>query len=828
MTLIGLGIFILRLLNGDSQLRTRRFALALTALLFTQPLLLSSFAEAGKMDIKTHTLVIDKLEKVLKDSPKKTEHNFSLILRVADLYSERARLRSIKEGDQDCKDACLGSNKDRRKAINHYRSLLTHVDGEIGATIIMQAAHLHQMLGEVNEAKRLYQGVLKEKSKRSSQIIGQAYAGLAGIQFMQSDFKQALKNYESALKQKDTQKKGFLVYRKAWCLLNTGKTIAAIRSLRGLLSNQNLLDVTDGDNFKTNKSFREDVSRDYASFLARKNLKQSDIDSLAELSPKSVFEQNLFYLGTEAERVGQHTAALMVWDRYLENKEISYIQRLEIQTRTSKILFDLNRKKKSLTAYKAALQMWKKNGCKDEVDCEGIYLKLRNFPIVWNKLEKKKPSSLVHASYLAFLDTFPKDFEMMNWAAQISRKQKKYLQSAKDYRAAGVIAKGFRKSKDEEKAKKASRIYDGALLAEIEMAEIAGNAHAKRSAYNYFLVEKPKGKKSDEIRYQLATLDYEEKKYQKAAFQFQKLAKNSLLDASVKIQAADLALDALAILKDHSRIESWGLEFASMFKAKAKTYKQIARKASINLVALGLNKNSSNSQLREMLKKLNSFKVSVLHKDEKLAYWKNRLLIAERLKDIKEIKRSSSGLLSLKDLSPKEKMWAQSLKVFSHEMLFEFKTAYDLAKKTKFPKLSQQQTTLKLAVLADLAGKTSEANAYYKTFIKKTRSYRQANTIRAQLIAKSRAPWKLINQDINKLSRTPDILAKVALESFGRFTNYTHAENVLRYRKVLKYPEGKTLRRFVFLKDYWKFDKRIRAHRISQRSNSRLQADLKK
>ncbi|MEO0335501.1 MAG: hypothetical protein AAF202_03870, partial [Pseudomonadota bacterium] len=236
----------------------------------------------------------------------------------------------------------------------------------------------------------------------------------------------------------------------------------------------------------------------------------------------------------------------------------------------------------------------------------------------------------------------------------------------------------------------------------------------------------------------------------------------------------------------------------------------------------------SRSQLLAMQKKMASFRVVVLHKDEKLAYWKNRLLIAEKLRDIKEIKTASTGLLSLKDVSEKEQNWAKSLKVFAHEMLFEFKTAYDLAKKTEFPKLRRQQKTLKLAVLADLAGRSSDANSYYREFIKKSRSYRQSNRIRAQLIAKSKAPWKLINDEIYKLAKTPDILAKVALESFGRFTNYTQAEKVLKFRAVTKYPEGKTLRRFVFLKDYWQFDKRIRAHRISQRSNSRLQRDLKK
>ena len=128
----------------------------------------SSFSFAEKMDIKTHSLVIEKLEKVLKDSPKKREHNVSLVLRLADLYAERARMKALKEGDKNCQDPCFGSDVDRKAAIDHYNSILPIIDGEVGASVVMQTAHLYQLL---NDGKKAKKDLPKDYSREVPEII---------------------------------------------------------------------------------------------------------------------------------------------------------------------------------------------------------------------------------------------------------------------------------------------------------------------------------------------------------------------------------------------------------------------------------------------------------------------------------------------------------------------------------------------------------------------------------------------------------------------------------------------------------------------------------
>ncbi len=796
---------------------------ALLALLLLSPNL--SFAK--KMDVETHTLVIDKLERVLKESKKNPKQNLSLILRVADLYAERARLLTMQEVEKNC-DACLGSKADREKAIAHYKSITPYVEGDIGATVLMQTAHLYQMVGQNEMAKSLYKSIIGDRINRSSRVVSQAYSGLAHLEFSENKYSSALKNYNHAIARKDVPQKGFLVYRKAWCLLNTGRTTQAINELKKVLTTSELLNVSDGMDLVANETFQQDISKDFASFLVRKNLTARDIDFLDSVSPEKVKKSNLFYLGTEAERVGQKSAALLVWSVYTQRSDVPFEEKLEIQARKAKIHYDLNQKKQALDQYKEALKLWRSQKCQDTIDCEGIYQRLRNFPVSWNKMQKKKPTKLIHQAYQAYLETFKDDFEMHYWSAQVARKLNDYQAAVIDYRKAAVAAKPQRNHRDKGKGSAANRIYNGALLAEIEMAEADGHPQVREAAYKNYLNEIPKSEKSDQVRYQLAHLDYEQKNYQRAALQFQTLARKESVSAKTRIQSADLSLDALAMLKDHTRLESWGQEYAKRLPKRQKEYLKISSKASLNLVANTTNsKGSSASDLKKAQKRLILLPVVQLDKEEHTSYWKNRLLLAEKLKDLKEIKEASRGFLRQKKISDNEVHWARSLQVYAHEMLFEFKSAYDVAKETVFPRLSKADRALKLAVLAELAGKNSVAHSLYEQFIKDTPSVRKANVIRAKLINQSRAPWPQLLDYLPKLRRTPDILATITLETFGRYANYEKAEKVLKTQKaILKYPEGQTLRRFVFLKDYWKFDKELRKHKVSQRTQSQLKKTL--
>lgn len=802
---------------------------ALANLLLAILLISSSFSYAKKMDVETHTLVIGKLEGVLKDSKKKPEQNLSLILRLADLYAERARLNVMKEVEKNC-DACLGSKADRERAIALYKSITPFVEGDIGATVLMQTAHLYQLVDKNSQAKKLYRGIINNPKGRSSKVVGQAYSGLAHMEFNEGRFSSALKNYNKAISIRDVPQKGFLIYRKSWCLLNTGKTNAAIGELKRVLQSPELLDVSGGMDLVANSTFQQDVSRDFASFLVRKNLTANDIDLLDSVSPEAVKKSNLFYLGTEAERVGQKTAALLVWSVYTQRKDVPFEEKLEIQTRKAKIHLDLNQRKQALVEYGKALSLWSSAPCRDAVDCEGIYQRLRNFPIGWNKLQSKKPTKQIHRAYRLYLGTFKDDFEMHYWGAQVARKLNDYRSAVVDYRNAALSAKTQRNHQDKDKKASAIKIYNGALLAEIEMAEADGNPQLREAAYKNYLNEIPSGEKSDLIRYQLAHLDYEQKNYQRAAIQFKSLAEKEGVNAKTRIQAADLSLDSLAVLKDHPKLESWGQQYAKGFPQRKSEYLRISGKASLNIVAIITNsKDASVEDLKKAQAKIIALPVGQLDKEEHTSYWKNRLLLAEKLKDLNEIKTASRYFLRQKKISDSEIQWAQSLQVFSHEMLFEFQAAYDIARKTEFPKISKADRTLKLAVLAELAGKTSASRALYTQFIKETSSVRKANMIRAKLVNQSRSPWSTLMEFLPKLRRTPDILATVALETFGRYSNYSKAEQVLKsQRSILKYPEGQTLRRFVFLKDYWQFDKTLRRHRISQSSQSVLKKSLQK
>lgn len=790
--------------------------------------LVSFSASANKMDIETHTLVIEKIEGVLKDSQKKPEQNLSIILRLADLLAERARLKYMAEMDQKC-DSCLGSKADRESAIRHYQSITPFVEGDVGATVLMQTAHLYQMLGNTKAAKNLYSQIIKERKKRSALVVAQAFTGLAHLEFQLGEFDNALKNYNNALAIKEAPQKGYLVYRKAWCLLNTGKTRQAVRQMEGLLKDDALLDVSGGMDLVANRTFQEDVSKDFASFLAREPISEKVIQTLDLISPDTVKKANLFYLGTEAERVGQKQAALLVWSFYTQRDDVSVEEKLEIQTRRAQIHLDLNQKKSALAQYQEAMKLWQTNQCKDAVDCEGIAQRLRNFPISWNRLEKKNPTAMIHSAYRAYVQAFTADFEMHNWAAQVARNLNMYREAAEDYKNAALAAKAQVQSSNPETKKLATKILEGALLANIEMAELDGNIGLRRSAYQFYLSENPSGSKSDEIKYQLAHLDYEEKNYQKASYQFKALADESKIDAKIRLKAADLSLDSLALLGDHTRLESWPLEYLKNFPGRKVEYTKISRKASLNLIAAIVNKkDSSTSDLKNAHTKIKGFSAADLDTKERMAYWKNRLLLAEKTQDLSDIHVAAQNLLKMKDVSVSDKNWAQSLQVFAHELVLEFQKAYAIAKKTDFPGLSRDEKTLKLAILADLAGQKSIAKNHYEEFIEETNSVRKANIVRLKLISQSKSPWNQLERELGKLRRTPDLLAVSALETFARFTNYKNAEAILKSQPAItKYPEGKTLQRFVLVKEYNDFDKKMKNHKLSSSTQNQLQKSLK-
>src|SRR6476646_2030307 len=94
--------------------------ITLAAQLATLPFASAAEKVQEKMDLETHTLVVEKLRSVLKNDLKDVARA-PIQLRLADVLSERARLKAQKEVESNCDD-CQKSKEDRQEALSLYES----------------------------------------------------------------------------------------------------------------------------------------------------------------------------------------------------------------------------------------------------------------------------------------------------------------------------------------------------------------------------------------------------------------------------------------------------------------------------------------------------------------------------------------------------------------------------------------------------------------------------------------------------------------------------------------------------------------------------------
>lgn len=794
-------------------------SLALILFLFAG---LQAYAQLGKMDLNTHDLVIEKLEGVIKNLDKKIEQKVPIILRVADLYADRSRMKFIAEVEKKC-EGCLGSKSDRKAAIAHYMTIIDHVEGDTQAQALIQAAHLHKLLGETKKALDLYTSVAFSNKRYSPLLRGTALGGVGEMQFQMGDFKKAKANIEKALNIAETPQKGFLMYRLAWCQLNLGETARATNTMVNLLRNSELLQLKSTASGANASSFHEDVSRDFATFLAKGNVGQKEINLLIDLSPQTVQRSNLFFLGEETDRLGQKNGSLTVWRNYVALGKLTTQEELEIQIRVAQLNYDLGRLADATTEYDKAISAWKKRGCNGDV-CNELRIRLRNFVTVWNKAKKKTPDLALLKAYKSYLSVFNEDVEMMYWAGDVARQINRPAEAMELYLNTSVLAANQLKKKSDDPVTR--KIFEGSLLAQIEMAEATKSLELRRKAYNHYLSLNPKGQKSLEVRYQLARLLYEEKKYIEASRAFTVIAEEKdEKQRNLRIKAADLALDSLAVVKRDDLIETQAEELSQLLPERKTEYLNLQKKARLNLVAAVLkNPNSSQGELREAQKRLAAIKVSTLTKDEKIAYYKNQMILGEAIKDLSLVDQSSKELLKIRGLGQNDERLALQYQLWVAEMRLEFSQAYRLSQRVNLKAVSTEQALLKQAIFAELAGQPSDG--LYREYIKKSSSRREANIIRAKLIRQQANMWTGIESDMGALAKTPDIMAVLALEAYSKKPNRKQAEKILKNRSLQNHPEGRALARIVFMEEFNQFEKKIARHQIRSGSDAALQRTL--
>ena len=163
------------------------------------------------MDLSTTNLVIEKLNKSIKGQSIRQSKDIQL--RLADLYSERARLKKMSENEQSCGN-CMNSKADRLKALNLYYKLFDRFSSETQERLVMQVSHLSISTNQERKATSLYNKVLKSR-KYHKNVKARVLLSKAEQQFHKGFYKDSLKNYDKAISKNKKLKSPLVLYRVA-------------------------------------------------------------------------------------------------------------------------------------------------------------------------------------------------------------------------------------------------------------------------------------------------------------------------------------------------------------------------------------------------------------------------------------------------------------------------------------------------------------------------------------------------------------------------------------------------------------------------------------
>lgn len=779
--------------------------------------LMASQGHAEKMDLDTHTAVISRLETIVKDLDDKDVSKVPSSLRLADLLADRARLKALKETEQNCNN-CLKAKEDRLSALNYYNYAIPRLTDDIRGSAMLQKAHIHFFLGQLNETEKIYNQITKEGAKRHGQdILGQAHASYGDLYFQKADFKKAKAEYDRALLIEKTPNKGLVHYRLAWCMFNLDQITSAISKMEMILQTPRLTEVNNGDGLVQDESFKIDVAKDLASFYARTTVTRATVDKLHRLSPNSEKIQNISYLGTELDRLGKKKESALVWLVYLDQSGKDK-NALEAQIRLMRLRRDTGDVKSALATFENVKKIWENDGCDDK--CDQYQAQIKNWIIDWNREEKKQQTLELTQAFLIYSNIFPQDEEMFFSGAVAAQQRKQYAQAFELYkRAADAAHKKLRKLDDKQK-KPVLIIRDQSLIAEMDIAETLKNPNMRHSAYMHYLEMQPQGEKNFEVRYQLAQLKFEAKDYERSAHEFRALAlEKTKGKRELQKTAATMSIESLIRTKNEPMIQKWSLEYSKNFIEARNEFELIHRKAVLNSTAANINaKNVSNSDLAN----LKTVSLAKSTPEEKVIYFKNVYLLALQLHNFPEAKSANQQLLNLKEIKAQDRDEAVRNRIWLAELELDFKTAYAFTKEQSGKMTAER--SLKLLWLAEMAG--LNGSKHEDDFLKMSKDRALRASVIVGKVQRSAHPIKTMQPYMKELSQSPEVLSRLALEVYSRTNNREILEKAFSYKSVKASSNGALIARLLFYKELNKDISALQSMRLQTRNDSTLKKSL--
>ena len=783
------------------------------------------FVFADSQNPEVDDLLIEKLKKILSTLSENSNSRAKVILRLADLYGEKGRLKAKEESEKGCIKACTHGEKERKQALKYYQQALRHIEkdtsensGELQQSLWLQMARLYELTDQNSKAIQFYQKAVNQKGLNYTE----AQFSLAEIYFKQGTFKKALDLYESVLNKKSFKRRGFAAFRLAWCRYNTGDVPGAVSGLEKILRDPKLLTRNAEDKPGVDEAFKEEVAKDYTVFMAHGQLiGLKAIEKVFELSPGKNRIENILFLAKELERLGQIDQSEKAWEMI-----IAKASRPQTRTEALMELIELNfkfrekDKAKQLSILKRLLAQWslspkatqgqnssvqlKNVGQKENKGPVGEFKKeiknrLRNIVFEWNKKERKSEnySQELLSVYSAYLEIFPSDFEAFGNASQVAIGKSDYMKAY----AWNQKAISLTENPDQ---------LESLLIKRIEIAEMAKNPQWLISAQNLYLAKSFKKSKAGEIRYQMTKAQYDGKNYEPASQKFRELAKDPSVSEKLRLQSAELALDSLVLLKNDSSIELWGKEFAKIFPAQKKHFLKLVNQSILSQAA------GQGDNPQKAWQTINQFKISSARDEDLKIYHKNRMILARQLEKFSELEESLSFLLKSKNLTPEDRRLALENKVWLNEIQLNFKEAYLAYKELN------TGDWLQMARLADLAEEPSEE--YYLNYLRKTKNKDMAFSICLRLIKKIKNLKTPYNICELYLKENKNVFANVIVDIYLKKGSRETLFNKMKAYQVEGTWAGSIVYRDLLFKKAEKPLKKLKSHRLK---THRLTASIK-
>lgn len=771
------------------------------------PLMVGVISSAqAQMDDGNRSLLIDKLENVYQHLAPKDSSKVAVTLRLADLYAERARVESMKELDQGCTQ-CKAGEADRKKALRLYTEVLDRAPEAAQGKVLVQVGHLYQLTGSEGKAIDFYGKILQ--GSNSAELKAEAQLSLAEIYFKRRDFAKAQGFYQDVLKNAAAGSRGLAAYRSAWCSYNLGDINGSVAQTEKILKTPALLSRNGSTQAQVDPQFHEEVSRDFTTFLARKSLDTQDMENLYSLSPASVRVQNVQSLASDLERLGKKADSLKVWN-YIYGYMSKPEDRLAAKISMAQLHFDLNSKKEGAASFETAMTLWKDLKACQSNQCEELRRRSRQFVVSWHQLEKKTPSAELLAAYQVYTANFPADADMNLYAANVAKELKNWDVSWAYYNKTREIQMNDAKAADK---------LETTLVAMLDVAEASKNEKYESEAYDLYLEYSPKKTKAFEVQYQKAHGLYEKGKYAEASQSLRALALDKKGDAKIRKQAADLSLDALVLMKNETQISTWAAEYAQVLTEGAGEFSQIVQKAVLTKSA-----NVASKDVSGAYAELAQFNPAQATAEDKIKFFKNKLILAEKLNKFVDAQMAADSLLQQPGLSEEDREFAWSRKAYMAEMTLDFTAALAATEKVQRG-LKAEDKMLKLAIFAELSGQKSAP--YYNQYLQASKDDENKKLVAAELVRKSKTPEKEIELYRVILGKTPQLMAQLYTEMYAKSSSDAILKKVTKDPALKATDSGKLLVRVAFLKEFESFKANLLKHALDTKNDRKLAASIK-